>query len=259
MFIDAHAHLDVYDESQIAGVVESIEQVGILTLSVSVDIASFQHTEEIAGRSSLIVPGFGVHPTEVPRYQPSLHEEERAIERSPYIGEIGLDHRFVTDKSLYAPQREVFERFLAAAMEQDKFVNVHCLGAEYETVEVMRTFGIKRAIIHWYSGPPGALRQLIGEGYMFSISAEVFRSDHIQGIARTIPIDQLLTETDNPGGPAWVTGDRGQPELIVDVLSELARVRKMEPEALARTVRSNMARFLEDDAHMAPWLEHLEP
>jgi TatD DNase family protein len=259
MFVDAHAHLDMYDESQITEVVESIEQIGILTLSVSVDVASFLRTAEIAGRSNLIVPGLGIHPSEAPFHRDSLDVIEHHLTDSPYIGEIGLDHLFVTDESLYAPQRDVFERFLRVAREQDKFVNIHCVGAEYETVEVMRSHGIERAIIHWYSGPPGALRQLLGEGYMFSISAEVLRSDHIRGIARTIPIDQLLTETDNPGGPEWLTGDRGQPELIVDVVAELARVRRMEPDVLARTVRSNMARFLEHDPYMAPWLEHLEP
>jgi TatD DNase family protein len=259
VFIDAHSHIDKYDESELAGVIESIEQVGVLTLSVSVNAQSFIRTEEIADRSNLIVPGFGIHPTEAPQGHHSPDEIERCLARSPYIGEIGLDHRLVTDKSQYASQRDVFERFLGFAKQQDKFVNVHCIGAEYETVDVMRTHGIERAIIHWYSGPPGALRQLVGQGYMFSIGAEVLRSDHIRGIARSIPTDQLLTETDNPGGPEWLTGDRGQPGLIVDVVDELARLHRMEPEALAHTVRSNMARFLEDDIHMAPWLEHLEP
>lgn len=259
MFIDAHSHLDKYDDSQIAGVVESIEREKILTLGVSVDVPSFLRTQDIAARSNLIVPGFGIHPSEAPLHQHSLEDVKRHLTSSPYIGEIGLDHRFVTDEKQYEPQREVFDRFLGFAVEQDKFVNIHCVGAEYETVDMMRTHGIRRAIIHWYSGPPGALRQLMGEGYMFTISAEVIHSDHIRGIARTIPIDQLLTETDNPGGPEWVTGDRGQPELIADVVAELARVRRMHPEDLADTVRSNMERFLKDDVHMAPWLELLTP
>ena len=259
MYIDAHAHLDKYDDSQIAGVVESIEREEILTLSVSVDVSSFLRNEEIAERSNLVVPGFGIHPSEAPRHQQSLDEVERHVTRSPYIGEIGLDHRFVTDESQYESQREVFDRFLGLAQEQDKFVNVHCIGAEYKTVDMMRAHGIERAIIHWYSGPPGALRQLMAEGYMFTISAEVLHSDHIRGIATTIPIDQLLTETDNPGGPEWVTGDRGQPGLIADVVAELARVRRMDPEELTSTVRSNMERFLEGDTHMTPWLERLAP
>lgn len=259
MFIDGHAHLDKYDDSQIAGVVEAIDRDRIFTLSVSVDVLSFVRTEEIADRSPLIVPGFGIHPSEAPLFKHSPDDVERHLARSPFVGEIGLDHRFVTDESLYEPQREVFDLFLGLAKEQNKFVNVHCVGAEYETVRMMRAHHIERAIIHWYSGPAGALRQLMGEGYMFTISAEVLHSDQIRDIARTIPTDQLLTETDNPGGPEWVTGDRGQPELIADVVAELARVRRMDPEDLASTVRSNMERFLEGDVHMAPWFEHLAP
>ena len=257
MFVDAHAHLDKYADNEIDGVLDTIERDRILTLGVSVNIPSFLRTEEIADRSPLIVPGFGIHPSEVPQFVHSLEDVEQHLARSPFVGEVGLDHRFVTDESQYEPQRDVFGLFLDLAKTQGKFVNVHCVGAEYEAVDMMRARGIERAIIHWYSGPPGALRQLMGEGYMFSIGAAVLHSNQIRDIARSIPIDQLLTETDNPGGPEWLTGERGHPQLIGDVVAELARVRRTDIEELKATVRSNMERFLRDDAHLTPWLDLL--
>lgn len=257
MFIDAHIHLDKYSGAEIDGVVETIDREGILSLSVAVDAPSFVRTEEIAARSRLIVPGFGIHPSEVPRVDASLDDIEDHAARSPFIGEIGLDHRFITDTSQYGPQRDVFARFLSLAKEQDKFVNVHCVGAEYEAVEMMRAHRIERAIIHWYSGPPGALRQLIREGYMFSIGVAILHSDQIRDIARTIPTDQLLTETDSPGGPEWLTGDRGRPDMIADVVAELARVRRVHVDDLTETVRLNMEHLIDGDTHMAPWFDRL--
>jgi TatD DNase family protein len=243
----------MFEDHEIDEVLDTIERHQIFTLSVSVDVTSFIRTEEIAKRSPLVMPGFGVHPYEAPQFAISVDDVEQYVARSPFIGEIGLDHRLVTDKDQYGAQRDMFDMFLGLAAEQNKFVNVHCIGAEYETLRMMRTQHIERAIIHWYSGPSGALRQLIDEGYLFTIGAEVIHSGHIRDVARTIPTDQLLTETDNPGGPEWVTGDPGHPRFIADVVTEVARVRGVDNDELTSTVRSNMDRLMKDDRHMAPW------
>ena len=257
MFIDAHAHLDKYSDNEIDDIFATIERENIFTLSVSIDVPSFLRIEEIAAGSTRIVPAFGVQPWEAPRYTSSIGDIEQYVARSPFIGEIGLDHRFVTDKSHYGPQRDVFSHFLWLAREQDKLVNVHCVGAEHETVDVMRASGIERAIIHWYSGPLDALGAMIDEGYLFTVGVEVLHSDHIRDVATMIPTDQLLTETDNPGGPEWVTGERGHPGLIVDVVEALAGLRRIPPEEIQATVQANLLRLFVGDEHLAPWFDQL--
>ncbi len=254
MFIDAHAHLDKYDAEEIPGVLDAIERLGILTLSVSVDVPSFLRTEMIAARSNLVVPAFGVQPWEAPRYVDALEDVEGLVERSPLIGEIGLDYRFVPDESQYGAQRTVFARFLTWAREQRKLVNVHCAGAEHDTVDLLREHGIERGIIHWYSGPLDVLAQLITAGFMFTVGVELLHSDHVRTVARAIPTDQLLTETDNPGGPRWVTGETGYPPLIESIVDELARIRGVERGNLLATVHSNVVRLVEHDAHLGLWL-----
>lgn len=211
MYIDAHAHLDKYGDDELARVLETIESHEILTFSVSVDVGSFLRTEAIAARSPLIVPAFGIQPEDAPESVDSFEEIEDLVERSPFIGEIGLDHRFVTDEAAYGPQREVFSRFLTLAREQDKLVNVHTAGAEQDTADMLHSHRIERAIIHWYSGPLDVLQQLVAGGFMFTVGPEVLHSDHIREVARAIPAHQLLTETDNPGGLRWLTGDPGYP------------------------------------------------
>jgi TatD DNase family protein len=257
LFIDAHAHLDRYEDDEIVGVLQEIERQRILTLSVSLDAKSFLRTEAIAARLGLVVPAFGVHPFEAPRYVEALDDVEEPITRSPLIGEIGLDHRFVTDKSQYGAQRKVFARFLTRAREQKKLVNVHCVGAEQDTSDMLREHGIERAIIHWYSGPLDVLAELITAGFMFTVGVEVLHSDHIRDVARAIPREQLLTETDNPGGPRWLTGEKGYPSLISDIVAELARIRGVNPDDVLATVYANMVRLIERDAHLRPWLSQL--
>ncbi|MEX2279326.1 MAG: TatD family hydrolase [Acidimicrobiia bacterium] len=257
MFIDAHAHLDKYNDDDVERVLAQIEQDQILTLSVSVDERSFLRSEAIAARSPLVVPSFGIHPAEAPRFVHSLDEVEDTVLRSPLIGEIGLDHRFVTDTSQFDAQRTVFRRFLTWAAEQNKIVNLHCAGAEQDTARMLSDHHTERAIVHWYSGPLDDLTQLIQKGCMFSVGVEIRQSDHIRQIARMIPSTQLLTETDNPGGLRWLTEESGYPTVIASVVDELARVREVSSASLLEEVRSNMANLIRDDPHMRPWLASL--
>jgi len=257
VLIDAHAHLDKYRDDEIDGVLAAIERDRILTLSVAEDPASFSRAEAIAARSALVVAGFGIHPSVAHEFADSLTEVREHAVRSPFIGEIGLDYRFVTDEAHYGPQRQVFATLLDVARDQGKLVNVHCAGAEQDTAEMLRSHRTERAIIHWYSGPLDVLSQLVAAGYMLTIGVEVMHSSHIRDVARAVPSDQLLTETDNPGGLRWLTGEAGQPSTLNDVVDELARVRGVPAEELAATVYSNMVRLNGDDPMLGRWLTDL--
>lgn len=253
MFIDAHSHLDKYNDADLIGVLDAISRDSILTLAVSVDVPSFGRTEEIASRSDHVIPGFGVHPSEAPRYADRLAALEKTVARSPMLGELGLDHRFVVDASQYEAQRRVFSWFLAEARDQNKLVNVHCAGAEEETAHLLRQHDVDRVIIHWYSGPLDVLSVMIGAGYMFTVGVEVMHSDHIRDVAAAVPTDQILTETDNPGGLEWLTGETGYPAVLSRVLDELARVRGTDPTELNSAVLANLRRIMSGDPHLAPW------
>jgi TatD DNase family protein len=253
MYVDAHSHLDKYTNDELGGVLEAIERDRILTLSVSVDGPSFVRTEGIATRSELVVPCFGVHPEEATRYVGSLGDIREFAERSPIFGEIGLDYRTVTDERLHPAQREVFEWFLDLARAQDKMISVHCAGAEQDAADLLARYESIRAIVHWYSGPLDVLDRMIDAGLMFSVGVEVLHSDHIRNVTAAIPTDQLLTETDNPGGPRWLTGDTGYPHLISDVVDVLSDIRGVSRDDLLAAVRSNLNRLIESDDHLTPW------
>jgi TatD DNase family protein len=142
---------------------------------------------------------------------------------------------------------------LAAAREQEKIVNLHTSGAEAEVLGLLARYDIRRAIIHWYAGPPDLLRALADQGAFFTVGVEVLSSPHIQAIARQIPADRLLTETDNPDGLAWLTGVLGMPAILEEVIEKLAALEGITPGGLARAVGENFARLIRDD----PWLSDL--
>jgi TatD DNase family protein len=252
MLVDAHSHLDRY-EDDLESALAQIRQHRILTISNSMDLASYERNVEIAELSDLVLPTFGVHPWNAPEYADRLASLGDAIERSPMLGEIGLDHHFIEDESRYPAQRNVLSFFLAAAREQGKVVNLHTKGAEREVLDMLVQHGIRRAIVHWYSGPLDVFRELIAFGAHFTIGVEVMYSEHIQIVARELPEDRLLTETDNPGGPRSLTGSPGMPLLVGDVVRALAELRQTTYEDIAQTVRGNIVRLVQGD----PWLSEI--
>lgn len=257
MPIDAHSHLDKYSADQIDAVLGELEDQDVFTVSVAIDPASYRRGEAIASRSDLVRATFGIHPWEAPAWVDRLDEVEHLIERSPMIGEVGLDHRWVEDAGRYEAQRLVFGHFLHRAVEQGKVVNLHCSGAEADTLAMLRDHGCTRAIVHWYSGPIGVLSEMLAEGYLFTVGVEVLISDHIREVARLVPTDQLLTELDNPGGLRWLTEEVGMPHHLEAVVAEIGRLRGVEPTEVEKTVEANLIRMCSDDPHLREWADLL--
>ena len=249
MLVDAHTHLDSY-ETELESALREIEQYRIFTISNSVDLASYQRNLEIAGRCDLVLPTFGIHPWTASQYVDCLEDLNDAINQSPMLGEIGLDYHWARDAAQYPAQTKVFEFFLAAASQQGKTVNLHTKGAEKEILHLLRRYNIKRAIIHWYSGPLDVLQDMVDHGFYFTVGVEVSSSQHIQNIARDLPSELLLTETDNPGGQKWLTGTTGMPLHVRNVIQKLAELRQTTDEAIIETVQTNFVRLIQDD----PWL-----
>jgi TatD DNase family protein len=247
VLIDAHAHLDLYDDDVLESALEEIKQHGIFTISNSMDLPSYGRNLEIGQMSQLVLPTFGVHPWKAPESVHRLQELTDAIEQSLMLGEIGLDHQFVEDTRQYPAQREVFEFFLAAAKEQNKIVNLHTKGAEQEVLKLLAQYDIQRAIVHWYSGPLDLLRELAERGVCFTVGVEVLYSDGIKTIVRELPSELLLTETDNPGGFKWLTGVPGMPHMLTEVVEVLAKLREMTIEEMVQTLQSNFERLIGDN------------
>jgi len=90
-------------------------------------------------------------------------------------------------------------------------------------------------------------RLLAEKGVYFTIGVEVLFSAAIQEIARSVPSSLLLTETDNPGGYHWLTGDPGMPSIIIPVVHKLAELRGWSAEETQAIVLHNFLRLVGDD------------
>jgi len=251
MLIDAHVHLDKYGD-RLDDALKEIETEQIFTVATAMDVPSYLELQKIGERSDLILPTFGIHPRRAAEYAERLSEIGQHIETSPAIGEIGLDFHWVKDTSTYPAQRKVLEYFIVAAAEQNKFVNLHTKAGEKEILDLLEKYCVKRAIIHWYSGPMDILQAMIDYGCYFTIGVEVLYSDYIKEIAKAVPDRLLLTETDNPGALRWLkkNDEVGMPTAIRQIVSVLADLRRSAPEQIESVVHANFARLIAEDPRL---------
>ena len=173
------------------------------------------------------------------------------------LGEIGLDFHFVKESERHPQQERVLSHFLEAAGRQEKLVNLHTKGAEERVLRLLRDLGPLRVIIHWYSGPLELLEAFLELGAYFTVGVAALASPHVQEIARRLPEDRLLTETDNPGAYEWQAQSRGMPSVLLEVIHKLAELRGTTPEAVERTVEENFARLTRGDPHLGAFLQRL--
>ena len=255
MLIDAHVHLDKYGDL-LDEALQEIEEHRIFTVATAMDLPSYLELQNIGACSDLVLPTFGIHPRRAAEYAGQLRDIGRYIAMSPAIGEIGLDFHWVKDTSTYPAQRKVLEYFIAAAAEQNKFVNLHTKAGEKEILDLLEKYDLRRAIIHWYSGPMDILRAMIDYGCYFTIGVEVLYSDYIKEIAKAVPDPLLLTETDNPGALRWLkkNNEVGMPTAIKGVVNTLAGLRRSTPGQIETLIHSNFSRLIAKD----PWLHEIQ-
>jgi TatD DNase family protein len=237
---DAHVHLDLLPDAPRA--LEEARSRGVeKVLCVSMGLSSIQFTLEMSGLyTGYVLPAIGLHPWQIDREDVgrALEEMAASLDRTLAIGEIGLDYGIRTRKSV---QKEVLQRQLEMAAERDLPVVLHCRHSHARTLDLLREFGIRRAVFHWYSGPLDVLETLLAEGYLISVTPAVESSPKHRDAVRAAPLDRILLETDSP---VLYQGKEATPADVVRVCFEVARLKQVEPEELATRTNQTFREFL---------------
>lgn len=242
-FIDFHTHLHLYDNLNKA--LKSIKKNKILTVANSNDLESYRDTCEMAKSNPLIIPTFGVHPQLASEYSGKTGLLKFALQKTPIIGEIGLDYYWVQDVAKEF-QMEVFEFIIKEAVEQGKYCIIHTKGAEKEVYKILKQYGATKVIIHWYSGPLDIYKKMLDEGYYFTFGCEVKYSKKIQKLLNLTPTTQLLAETDNPVGEEWLGGSTHDPDLIKRVVQDISDVLNKDRGEVESIIFNNSREILQN-------------
>ena len=255
MFIDSHAHIDgpefdadreaVIDRAQAAGV-STILNVG----TGDPHSGALERAVELSRQHASIYTAVGTHPHDARLYDDRAEEKIKSLigrERVIAWGEIGLDFHY--DNSPRDVQVEVFKRQLRAARECDLPVIIHTREAESETIDILQSEyagAERRGIFHCFSGSIDLAQKAVDVGFMISFSGIVTfkKADELRAIAKQVPLERLLIETDCPYlTPVPHRGKRNQPAYVVEVARCLAGLHGIEIEAIAELTSENFRRF----------------
>jgi TatD DNase family protein len=255
MYIDSHAHIDgpEFDADREA-VIERAQAAGVSTiLNVGTGdphSGAFERAVELGRRHASIYTTVGTHPHDARLYDDRAEEKIKSLIHSERVvawGEIGLDFHY--DNSPRDVQVEVFKRQLRAARECDLPVIIHTREAESETIDVLQNDyagAERRGIFHCFSGSMGLAQKAVDVGFMISFSGIVTfkKADELRAIAKQVPLERLLIETDCPYlTPVPHRGNRNEPAYVVEVARCLAGVHGIETEAIAELTSENFRRF----------------
>jgi TatD DNase family protein len=250
--IDSHCHIDLpqFDADREA-VVERARAVGVQRFLLVGGVDEHQgHRRALEVAAALGVPASaGVHPHEAKLWTDGVADELRGLAREGRlvaIGEIGLDFHY--DHSPRPVQRDVFRRQVRLAREVGLPVIVHTREADDETATLLEEERANEVggVIHCFTGGEDLARRALALGFYISFSGIVAfpRSETIQAVARTTPLERVLIETDAPFlAPPPHRGKRNEPAFVVEVARRLAQLRGTSIEAVATATSANFERL----------------
>jgi len=259
--VDSHCHIDMpgFDEDRDAVVARARDAGVERMLLVGCADAEAGHRRALEVAEALGQPcSAGAHPHDARLAGPALWDEIRGLAgegRICAVGEIGLDFHY--DHSPRDVQRSVFREQVRLARDLGLPVIVHTREADAETADILEGEGAAEVggVIHCFTGGDALAERALALGFSISFSgiATFPKAGNLRDVAKRVPRDRLLVETDAPFlAPVPHRGKRNEPALVADVLRCLAEARGEAPADLAAATLQNFERLFGCRAHTAP-------
>jgi TatD DNase family protein len=250
MLVDSHCHLDLPDlAGHLAEVFAAMQrnEVGC-AVCVGVTLENFPRIVALAEAHTHILATVGVHPETTDAREATVDELVRLAAHPKVIGigETGLDYYWHKDAPEW--QRERFRVHIRAAREAGKPLVVHNRDATADTLRVLEeeNAGEIGGVLHCFTETWEVAQRALDIGFHLSMSGIVtFKNARIvKDVARRVPLDRLLLETDSPYlSPTPFRGKLNQPAYVKHVAEEVAVLRGMPVEALASATTENFFRL----------------
>ena len=246
---DAHCHL-AYEDIDLEKAIENAKKAGVRGIVMCAYPGDLQSSLKILEKHRGFVHlSFGLHPIDIADM--SDKEIEGYIDfirknryKAVAIGECGLDYHWY--KEMGSVQDKKFVMFFEKCIELSKELKLplvlHTRKAEQECFDIIKRHGVEKAVFHCYSGNLTLAKQIIGSGFYISLATNILGSKNTKKIAKSFPLDRMLTETDSPY-LSPVPGKKNEPANVKMVVGEIARLRGVSFEEVAKQTTENAERF----------------
>ncbi len=246
--IDSHCHLDFkqFNKDREA-VIERARDCGIvLMINSGIDLASNIRSLKMAEENEFIYPTLGLNPNSLGSLSDddlnaTLNHMKENADKTLGIGEAGLDYYRCSDQASRSRQADVFGRVIEVARSLDLPLIIHSRDAEQQALEMVKD--LNKVIFHCYGGTLGTMKEAVDRGFYISIATVICHSPHHQILARNVPLDRLLVETDSP----FLSPRKGrnEPSYVLDSVRLIAKIRGMQPSEIARITSENTRKIFD--------------
>lgn len=255
MLFDTHTHLDdVRYKDDRAAMIARAHEAGVEAfVTIGCDLATSRSAVALADQHSFVYASIGVHPHEAKHIQDTWYEEFRRLAKNRKVvayGEIGLDYHY--NHSSPNEQRERFREQIQLARELRLPVIIHTREAQEDTIAILKEENASEVggVFHCFSGDAWLAKDALDLGFYLSFSGILTfqNATMLRDIARTVPLERLLIETDCPYlTPVPHRGKRNEPAFVALVAQQLAALRAGEPDMsvdmIGRVTTSNARRL----------------
>jgi TatD DNase family protein len=246
LLVDSHCHLNYLPDP--GGRLAAARDAGVGgLLCVGVDEAHIHEVLDLASREDDVWATVGLHPegagATLDWIEPLLDRESVVA-----VGETGLDYHHVEDDEQRRLQRLAFETQLGLADRHGLPVVIHTRAAEEDTLGLLRAFPGVRGVLHCFTESWAMAEAALELGFYISISGIVtFRNgENVREVARRVPAERLLVETDAPWlAPVPHRGRQNEPAFVADTARGIAGLRGVSLEDLASVTTANFFRLFD--------------
>ncbi|MDR0640179.1 MAG: TatD family hydrolase [Holosporales bacterium] len=244
-FVDSHCHLffdEIYQNLKEKLRLANLADVKYF-LSVSTDFGTLEKNLMISEEYRGVCCSVGIHPLNSGEdYSIERLRELLTHGKVVAIGEVGLDYHYGDAAPPREKQFSVFEEMLSFSNESDLPYIFHARECFPDILDIMSNFNIKNSVFHCYTGTMDDAKKILDRGYYISFSGVITfnKSNDLREIAKYVPSDRLLIETDCPYlAPVPYRGKTNEPAYVSLVGECLAATRDVGIEEIAETTTSN--------------------
>lgn len=251
--IDTHAHLnDEKFADDIAAVVARAEAAGLgRIITIGIDAETSKQNVELARRFTFLRSAVGIQPNHVSETKPGDWDAILELVNDPTcvaVGETGLDRYW--DRAPFQLQEEYFALHLALSRKTKKPVIIHCREAELDVMRMLRAefdkHGPIAGVMHSFTGDIATAIACMEMGLYISFAGMVTykNADNVRLVAKSVPLDRLLVETDSPYlAPMPHRGKRNEPAFVVHTAECLAGMLGRSLSEIAEATTANAKRL----------------
>jgi TatD DNase family protein len=250
VFVDSHCHLDFPDFSEegIEKVIARAKAAGVgHMMTICTHIAKFDQVLAAAAQADFIHCTVGTHPHHAGEAEEKVFSKQDiiALSKNPKVaglGETGLDYYY--DHAPKEDQHACFTRHIEASLETNLPLVIHTRDAEEDTIRLLKDVGggKARGVMHCFTGTQWLADEALALGFYISFSGIVTfkKSDDLRAVAKIVPADRILIETDSPYlAPMPYRGKRNEPAYVIHTAEEIARTKGIPLSEIARRTTDN--------------------